>query len=40
MNIQFAEDQVLNIVNSHESSQPNISATIKSTAKVARELNK
>jgi hypothetical protein len=39
MNTQFAEDQVLNIVNSHESNQPNINSTIKTAAKFAEELN-
>ena len=39
MNTQFAEDQVLNLVNSNESNQPNINSTIKMAAKVAAELN-
>jgi hypothetical protein len=39
MNTKFPEDQVLNLVNSHESNQPNINSTIKMEAKDAEELN-
>ena len=39
LDTKYLEDQFLNIVNGHESSQPNMNSTIKAAAKVAEELN-
>ena len=39
LNTKYAEDQFVNIVKSHDSSQPNMNSTIKMVAKVADELN-
>jgi len=38
-NTKYTEDQFINIVKSHESSQPNINSTIKAAAKIVEELN-
>ena len=38
-NTKYTEDQYINIVKSHESSQPNINSTIKAAAKIVEELN-
>jgi len=39
LNTKYPEDQFVNIVQSHDSSQPNMNSTIKTVAKVAEELN-
>jgi hypothetical protein len=39
LNTKYTEDQFVNIVKSHESSQPNMNSTIKMASKVAEELN-
>jgi hypothetical protein len=36
---KYTEDQFVNIVKNHESSQPNMNSTIKITANIAEELN-
>jgi hypothetical protein len=39
LNRKCREDQLVNIVKSHNSNQPNMKSTIKVAAKVAEELN-
>jgi hypothetical protein len=39
LNTKYKEDEFVNIVESHESSQPNMNSTIKTAAKVVKELN-
>ena len=39
LNTKCREDQLVNIVKSHESNQRNMKSTIKVAAKVAEELN-
>ena len=39
LNTKYAEDQFVNILKSHDSSQPNMNSTVKVAVKVAEELN-
>jgi hypothetical protein len=39
LNTNYKEDQVVNIVKSHESTQPNVNSIIKTAAKVKEELS-
>jgi hypothetical protein len=39
LNTKYKEDQFVNIVKVHESTQPNMNSTLKSAAKVLEELN-
>jgi trehalose-6-phosphate synthase len=39
INTKYKEDQFVNIVKVHESTQPNMNSTLKSAAKILEELN-
>jgi hypothetical protein len=39
LNTKYAEDRFVNIIKSHDSSQSNMSSTIKKAAKVVEEVN-
>ena len=39
LNTKYKEDQFVNIVKNHESTQPNMNSILKSAAKIIEELN-